>query len=420
MTEGVLASGLLLAIVVLAIVSTRVVGRRAARTVDQVTEPPRAERGSLPGHGPRLQRHHGDRRPPRPPGVREPGDRAHPRARHRAAHRQRRVRPHPSRRPRDRSSRRSSPTRDGGEVDRIELRLRHADGTWRVVEAVAHQPPRRPVGRGHRHQRARPHRPPARRSGTARGAGAVPQRVRARADRHGAHLARRPALPCQPRAGADPRALGGVELLASTLLDLTHPRITTVSRAGAPPALAARSPSCAARPALRAPRRTPGVGGAERVARARREGQRRSTSCARWKTSPSGGPAAKRSRTRRSTTRSPACPTDCCSSSASVASWRVPTSARAADRGAVPRPRPLQGRERQPRPLGRRPPAGRGGRPPERARCARPTSSPASAATSSRSSATNVTSEETVELIAERHRGGDRATRSRSSRARCS
>ena len=35
--EGILASGLLLAIVVLAIVSTRVVGRRAARTVDQVT-----------------------------------------------------------------------------------------------------------------------------------------------------------------------------------------------------------------------------------------------------------------------------------------------------------------------------------------------------------------------------------------------
>src|SRR2546430_13499129 len=35
--EGIVALGLLLAIVVLAIVSTRVVGRRAARTVDQVT-----------------------------------------------------------------------------------------------------------------------------------------------------------------------------------------------------------------------------------------------------------------------------------------------------------------------------------------------------------------------------------------------
>ncbi|MFI5054724.1 MAG: PAS domain S-box protein, partial [Acidimicrobiia bacterium] len=35
--EGILATTLLFAIVVLAIVSTRVVGRRAARTVDQVT-----------------------------------------------------------------------------------------------------------------------------------------------------------------------------------------------------------------------------------------------------------------------------------------------------------------------------------------------------------------------------------------------
>src|SRR4029450_8933125 len=35
--EGMLATGLLLMIVVLAIVSARVVGRRAARTVDQVT-----------------------------------------------------------------------------------------------------------------------------------------------------------------------------------------------------------------------------------------------------------------------------------------------------------------------------------------------------------------------------------------------
>jgi PAS domain S-box-containing protein len=36
-TEGIFATGLLMAIVVLAILSTRVVGRRAARTVDQVT-----------------------------------------------------------------------------------------------------------------------------------------------------------------------------------------------------------------------------------------------------------------------------------------------------------------------------------------------------------------------------------------------
>ena len=70
------------------------------------------------------------------PGVREPGDRAHPRARHRAAHRQRRVRPHPSRRPGDQLVAGSSGPREG-KMDRVEVRLRRGDGTWHVVEAVA-------------------------------------------------------------------------------------------------------------------------------------------------------------------------------------------------------------------------------------------------------------------------------------------
>ena len=73
-----------------------------------------------------------------------------------------------------------------------------------------------------------------------------------------------------------------------------------------------------------------------------------------------------------------------------------------ADRGAVPRPRPLQGGERQPRPRRRRPAAGRGGRPAERGDAARPTSSPASAATSSRSSATTSPARRPPSSIAER------------------
>ena len=98
---------------------------------------PRAQRGALPGDGPRLERHHGDRRPRRPARVREPGDRADPRARHRAAHRHRRVRPHPPRRPRPCAASGFDLTRAGQGADRIEFRLRHADGSWRVVEAVA-------------------------------------------------------------------------------------------------------------------------------------------------------------------------------------------------------------------------------------------------------------------------------------------
>ena len=80
-----------------------------------------------------------------------------------------------------------------------------------------------PVGRGHRDQRARPHRPPARRGRAARGAGAVPQRVRARADRHGADLARRPAVPREPRARADPRARRAGAAARRRSLDLSHP-----------------------------------------------------------------------------------------------------------------------------------------------------------------------------------------------------
>jgi diguanylate cyclase (GGDEF)-like protein/PAS domain S-box-containing protein len=134
--EGFLAAGLLVAIVVLAIVSTRIVGRRAARTVDQVTallERNEARframvrdsndimaivdpNGRLVYASPVTERILGlDIEPLIGSDV---FDLIHPD---------------------DREIARSGfhLTRAGHEVDRIEVRLRHADGSWRVVEAVA-------------------------------------------------------------------------------------------------------------------------------------------------------------------------------------------------------------------------------------------------------------------------------------------
>ncbi len=135
--EGVLASGLLLAIVVLAIVSTRVVGRRAARTVDQVTA--------------LLERNEARFRAM----VRDSNDimaivDPHGRLVYASPVTERilglDIDPligsdvfdliHPD--DRDAAARGFHKTREGKDgADRVELRLRHADGTWRVVEAVA-------------------------------------------------------------------------------------------------------------------------------------------------------------------------------------------------------------------------------------------------------------------------------------------
>ena len=102
----------------------------------------------------------------------------------------------------------------------------------------------------------------------------------------------------------------------------------------------------------------------------------------RW---PSNGPPTWPScRTRPPTTRSPACPTACCSSTGSSRRWpgRART-ARPVGR-AVHRPRPLQGRQRQPRPRGRRPSCcGASATRLRRGRARRATPWPASAATSS-------------------------------------
>ena len=134
--EGILATLLLTAIVVLAIVSTRVVGRRAARTVDQVTvllERNEARframvrdsndimaivdpRGRLVYASPATERILGlDIEPLIGSDV---FDLIH------ADDRQIAVDGFDL-------------TRKGKEADRVELRLHHADGSWRVMEAVA-------------------------------------------------------------------------------------------------------------------------------------------------------------------------------------------------------------------------------------------------------------------------------------------
>ncbi len=375
-------------------------GRAHRRPGDRA---PRAQRGPVPGHGARLERHHGGRRPARPARLREPGDRADPRARHRAADRHDVFDLiHPD----DRDARGEAfhdviEHGQGGRPGRVPAaprrRQRGAWSRWSATNLLDD-----PSVAGHRDQRPRPHRPSARRSRTARGPGAVPQRVRARADRHGAHVARRTAVPSQPRARRDPRTRSEHELLASSMLELSHPDDRRpASRAGAA-APRRRDPERPARAALRAPRRPPGVGGDERVARARRRGPAAVLRLPDGRHHRTARPAARPSRTRRSTTRSPACPTGCCSSSGSGVSSRGAEQRTERDRGAVPRPRPLQGRERQPRSLRRRPPARGGRRPAERGDADRPTSSPASVATSSWCCARTSSSEETVELIAER------------------
>ena len=131
-----LATGLLLTIVVLAIVSMRVVGRRAARTVDQVTA--------------LLERNEARFRAM----VRDSNDimaivDTHGRLVYASPVTERilglDIEPlvgtdvfdliHPE--DRDVARRGFQATRDGRDADRIEVRLRRADGTWRVVEAVA-------------------------------------------------------------------------------------------------------------------------------------------------------------------------------------------------------------------------------------------------------------------------------------------
>ena len=300
--EGVLASGLLLAIVVLAIVSTRVVGRRAARTVDQVTA--------------LLERNEARFRAM----VRDSNDimaivDPHGRLVYASPVTERilglDIEPligtdvfdliHPE--DRDRARRGFQFTREGKEgAERVELRLRRADGTWRVVEAVATNLLDDPSVEG-----------------IVISARDLTDRRRAEAELREAQERFRSAFEHAPigmalisidgrlfrvnRALVQILGRGESELLASSLLDLCYRRRPRpVSRAG-PPAVRGRDAERAAGAALRAPRRTSGVGVAERVARARRQGRAavpRVPGRGHRRTPPR---AAKRSRTRPCTTR---------------------------------------------------------------------------------------------------------------------
>ena len=269
--EGILASGLLLAIVVLAIVSTRVVGRRAARTVDQVTA--LLERNEARFRA--MVRDSNDIMaivdPARPARLRQPGHRADPRPRHRTADRHRRVRPHPPRRSRHRRSAGFQFTRDGKEAPTGSSCASGAPtARWRVVEAVATNLLDDPSVEG-----------------IVISARDLTDRRRAEAELREAQERFRSAFEHAPigmalisidgrlfrvnRALVQILGRGESELLASSMLDLCHPRRPRpVSRAGAA-AVRGRDAERAARAALRAPRRPPGVGVAERVARARRQ-----------------------------------------------------------------------------------------------------------------------------------------------------
>ena len=265
--RGILAGVVLVAIVVLAIISTRVVGRRAARTVDRVTallERNEARframvrdsndimaivdpHGRLVYASPATERILGlDIEPLIGADVFDlihPDDRAI-------------------------AKRGFDLTRTGHDADRIEVRLRHADGSWRVVEAVATNLLDDPAV-----------------AGIVISARDLTDRRLAEAELREAQERFRSAFEHAPigmaltsidgrlfrvnRALVQILGRGESELLASSILDLSHPDDRDdVSRVDDPPAHR-RDRELPDRAALPAPRRAPGVGLGERVDRAR-------------------------------------------------------------------------------------------------------------------------------------------------------
>ena len=236
MPRVLLASGLLLAIVVLAIVSTRVVGRRAARTVDQVTA--------------LLERNEARFRAM----VRDSNDimaivDPHGRLVYASPVTERilglDIEPligtdvfdliHPE--DRDRARRGLQFTRDGKEgAERVELRLRRADGTWRVVEAVAtnllDDPSVEGIVISARDLTDRRHAEAELRE--------AQERFRSAFEHAPIGMAlistRRPAVPCQPRPRADPRT----RRVGAARVIVARPLLRRRSR----PAVASRSAGC--------------------------------------------------------------------------------------------------------------------------------------------------------------------------------
>ena len=319
-----------------------------------------------------------------PPHVREPRRRAHLRparsARSSAPTRSRSSTPRTATASSASSSRRIE---QPGETERIEARVPHEDGTWRTLEIGGTNLLDDPAIGGLRRHVPRHHRAQARRGRAARGAGAVPLRLRPRADRHGAHRARRALLPGQPRVRADARPRRGP---ARRRLDRRAHRPEGPQRR--------RGRRCSTRsstasPSYRLEQRFVHADGASGLGDALR---RRSSAAS------TGEPLyivcqiedVTERRAQRRADRAPGDPRPADRPPEPPALRRPAARARSptADddqprRGPVPRPRPLQGRQRQPRPPGGRPAARRARRPPARARSARTTRSRASAATSS-------------------------------------
>ena len=100
-------------------------------------------------------------------------------------------------------------------------------------------------------------------------------------------VARRPPVPREPRARCRSSGAASRSCSASSILDLSHPDDRdAVPRVDGATALG-RDRELPARAAVPAPRRPPGLGVGERVARPRRQRRNRCTSSARSRTSPS-------------------------------------------------------------------------------------------------------------------------------------
>ena len=198
---------------------------------------------------------------------------------------------------------------DPDSAERVEFRMNHADGGWCTIEAMStnllHDPSI---------------------EGLVVSARDVTDRRRAEAELREAQERFRSAfehapigmalmaldghaVPREPRDGRRSSDVRPRSSSRATIRELTHRRRPRRVRRSARPAPLGRGAELPARPALPPPRRPPGLGGAELVARPRRQRELALLRVPDGRHHASGGRAARRSRIRRSTIRSPACRT---------------------------------------------------------------------------------------------------------------
>ena len=262
----------------------------------------------------------------------------------------------------------------------------HRDGTWRWFDVIVTDLSDDPsVGGWVANLRDITERK-ASGSRAQRSAGSVPPRVRRRADRHRARRPRRTHPAREPGDGACCSAARRTSSSGTLIIDLTHPDDRGVSDDHRERLTRNEIDFYRHREALPPARRLDGVGVAERLARARHGRASRCTRSASSKTSPTAScsPTGSRYDAAHDSMTGLLNRTSFTEHVAAALARRDDR----AGRGAVHRPRPLQGRERQPRARGRRRARDhRRAAAPQHA-AARATSSPASAATSSSCSAT--------------------------------